>query len=159
MAEVVLDEVPEGVTLDEGQAGLRARQRPALAVAAGLGAAAVGAVGWALFTYLTGTELGLVAVAVGALVGTAVRRAGRGVDPIFGVIGGACAALGWAAGTLLTVAAMICKEFGVPLGDVLARVGLNEMLAAAVRDGGVLDILFLGIAVWEGWRLSFAKRG
>src|SRR5947209_9298105 len=67
-----------------------------LAVAAGLGAAVLGAILWALFVYVTNMEIGLVAIAVGALVGYSVQKAGRGSDPKFGLLGATCAALGWA---------------------------------------------------------------
>ena len=52
--------------------------RIAWATAAGLGAAAVGAVVWYAVREITRLEIGLIAIAVGIAVGTAVRRGAQG---------------------------------------------------------------------------------
>ena len=104
--------------------------RMGLAIAAGIAAAIVGAILWAVFVYLTNMELGLVAIAVGALVGISVREAGRSAHNSFGIIGAVCAAFGWALGTVMC-------DFAIGRSDAI-------------------DLLFLAIAVWEGYK--FAKR-
>jgi len=143
---------------DEMVAALRSQQNFALAIPAGLIAAIVGAFAWALFVYLTEIKLGLIAVGIGALVGYAIRKFGRGVDPQFGVLGAACAAIGWALGTVLCDVAFVAKDAGRPFLDVLAALGGGETIALAFRAADATDILFLAIAVWEGWKLSRAYR-
>jgi hypothetical protein len=139
---------------DAQLAQLRARQNFALAIPAGLAAAVVGAVLWAVFVYATGMELGLIAVAVGALVGYAIRRVGRGIDPQFGVLGAICAALGWALGTALCDLAFLAKDTGGSFFDALSAIGAGQMISLMVRSLEAMDFLFLAIAVWEGWKLS-----
>jgi hypothetical protein len=140
---------------DQVVATLRARQNLALAVPAGIVAAIVGAGLWATFVYFTGTELGLIAIAVGALVGYAIRKTGHGVDWTFGVLGGACAAFGWALGTILADVALLAKNVDEPLRNVLTRLSPHEIIALAMQAADGMDLLFLAIAVWEGYRLSF----
>lgn len=137
---------------------LRSKQNFARAVPAGIAAAIVGAVLWALFVYLTQIKLGLVVVAVGALVGYAIRRAGQGVDKQFGILGGACAAFGWALGTVLCDVAFLAKNVDRPFFDVLASLGIGESVSLAFRAADAMDALFLAIAVWEGYKLSFRYR-
>jgi hypothetical protein len=129
-----------------------------LAIVAGLAAAMVGAVLWALFVYLTNYQLGLVAIAVGALVGYAVRTAGHGIEPRFGFLGGVCAALGWALGTILCDLAFVAKEVDRPILTVIANLGVGQTMSLAFQNAGAMDILFLAIAVWEGYKLSFLYR-
>lgn len=156
MTDTTIDVTPTEVRTTV--ADLRDRQNFALAVPAGLAAAVIGAVLWALFVYLTEMKLGLIVVAIGALVGYAIRKAGRGVDPQFGYLGGACAALGWALGTILCDVAFIAKDAGRPFFDVLAAIGMSESVSLAFRAADAMDLLFLAIAVWEGYKLSFAYR-
>jgi hypothetical protein len=143
---------------DQMIATLRARQNIPLAVAAGLVAAIIGAGLWAAVVYFTGMELGLIAIAVGALVGYAIREAGQGVDKAFGILGGLCAALGWALGTLLGDEALLAKEVGKPIWTVMTHLGPGEAISFAMRAADTMDLVFLAIAVYEGYRLSFRYR-
>lgn len=143
---------------DAAIAQLRARQNFPRAIGAGLAAAVIGAVLWATFVYVTNYELGLIAVAVGALVGVAVRQAGRGVEPKFGVIGALCAALGWALGTLMVVVAMVSKQAEVSMLEVVGRLGLGGCVSLAIENGDAMELLFLAIAVYEGWKFAFKYR-
>ena len=68
---------------------LKLEQNLPMGIASGAGAATVGAAVWALVTVGTGYQIGWMAVGVGFLVGYSIRFFGKGIDPIFGVIGGA----------------------------------------------------------------------
>jgi len=139
-------------------AQLRAGQNFALAVPAGIAAAVVGAVLWAAVVYVTEYQIGLIALAVGALVGYAVRVAGKGVDPQFGNLGGACAALGWVLGTIFVDVAMVAKLGGVPIGQAFAQLGLSNSISLLFSAADPMDLLFLGIAIYEGYRFAFRAR-
>lgn len=142
------------LSYDEELAQARARQNFALAVPAGLAAAVVGATLWAVFVYATGTELGLIAVAVGALVGLAIRKIGNGIDIQFAILGAVCAAFGWALGMILCDLAFLAKEAGRPFLDVASTLGIGDSISLMFQAGSPMDLLFLAIAVWEGWKLS-----
>ena len=70
----------------------------ALGIIGGIVAAAVGAAAWAAITMMTGYHLGLVAIALGFLVGFAVRKLGNGASLPFGIVGAVLAAVGCASG-------------------------------------------------------------
>jgi hypothetical protein len=140
------------------QAPELADQNFALAVPAGLVAALIGAVIWAAVTYVTQMEIGLIAVAVGALTGVTVKRVGRGVGAHFGFLGAGCAALGWALGMLLSDIAFLANTRNLSLleaAQVLNPAGLVRLAGAAFQP---MDLLFLGIAVYEGYKFSFERR-
>ena len=159
-AEQPMAALPEAceIDIDAAMVQLRGRQNFPRAIAAGLGAAAVGALLWATFVYVTNYELGLIAVGVGALVGIAVREAGQGVEPKFGILGAVCAALGWALGTLMVVVAMVSKQADVSMVEVAGRLGLGGCVSLAIENGDAMELLFLAIAVYEGWKFAFKYR-
>ena len=126
----------------------------ARAVPAAILAAILGAIIWAAVGYFSGMSLGLIAILVGAMVGYAVRRVGKGVDRKFGFLGGALAAFGWALGTWLCDIALLAKEVGRPVLDVFASVGLTNSVTFAFRAADAMDLLFLAIAVYEGYRFA-----
>jgi hypothetical protein len=156
MTDTAANDTPAAPELsyDEQLAQLRARQNFALAIPAGLAAAVVGAVLWAVFVYATDTKLGLIAVAIGALVGYAIRKVGRGIDPQFSMLGAVCAAIGWALGMILCDLAFLAKEAGRSFFDVVSALGAGQSLQLMIQAGDAMDLLFLAIAVWEGWKLS-----
>jgi hypothetical protein len=117
-------------------------------------AAAIGAVAWAAVTVATGYQIGWMAVAIGVLVGLAVRTLGKGIDPIFGVVGAGLALLGCALGNLLTIAAMIASENAVPILTVVGGLDAELVTELMVATFAPMDLVFYGIAIYEGYKLS-----
>jgi hypothetical protein len=139
--------------------GLRAKQNFPLALAGGLTVAVVGAMLWALITVMTNYQVGWMAVGVGFFVGGMVRMLGRGVDRSFGYLGAALSLVGCLLGNLLSLCAVIAGQEGVSLLAVLTHIGSNPIMipAALLATFHSLDLLFYGIAVYEGYRFSFRQ--
>jgi hypothetical protein len=143
--------------LEAAIAGMSAGVNYPKAVAGAALGGAAGALAWWGFTVLTHIAFGLFAVAIGFLAGRgAVMFSGgkrsRGLQAIS--IGAAVAA--YAVATYL-----VNRTF---LNDALAaqgeafRVGLAPQSAGlfvsvAAADLGIMDLVFLAIAVWEAWRI------
>lgn len=145
----------EGMDYEQALAQLRSGQNFPLAIVAGLAAAIVGAVVWAGVVYATNYEIGLIAVALGAVVGLAIRATGHGVDQKFGILGGACAAFGWGLGTVLADVGLAAQQFDKPFMEVLTTADLMALISTLASP---MDLLFLGIAVFEGYKLAFRYR-
>jgi hypothetical protein len=128
----------------------------ALGLVAGLAAAAGGAGLWALVTIATHRLSGLVALAVGLLVGWAVRRAGRGSTAAFSALGAAVALAGCLAGNLLALSVFVTQKTPMTLLQLAARPGLLARLLKASFNP--LELLFYAIAMYEGWRFSIVRR-
>ena len=148
----------EQMNHDDALAMLRSQQNFALAVPAGIVAALVGAILWAVVVYVSGYALGLMAIAVGAVVGYAVRATGKGVDQKFGILGAGCAALGWALGTALADVAMLAKLENLSFATAFADLGANGTVSLFMNAADGMDILFLGIALYEGYKFAFRYR-
>jgi hypothetical protein len=136
---------------------LRGEQSLGGALGAGGIAAMLGAAAWAVTTVLTGYQIGWMAVGVGFLVGFAVRLGGRGIDKVFGFLGAACSLLGCGAGNLLAVCGLVAREHGVSWLEVAAGLDAATAGELMVASFSPMDLLFYGIAVYEGYRLSFRR--
>ena len=129
-----------------------------LAAVVGLVAAFAGAILWALLVSVTHLKIGYAAIAIGYLVGFAMRTAGKGRSPVFGYIGAALALFGCIVGDLLTDCAIAAQQTN---NSIFAVIGvLTPSLAIeALKEGfGVLDILFYVLAAMAGYRNAFIKR-
>ena len=135
---------------------LRAEQNLPLAIFAGMGAAILGAAIWATATVTTGFQIGYMAIAVGFVVGYAVRM-GKGVDKIFGIVGGVLALLGCVLGNVLSVVGFISKEQHIGVIETLSRLDYSKVPEMVTATFSVMDLVFYGIAVYEGYRFSFRR--
>ena len=84
---------------------LQSQENTTAGFVAGVLAAVIGAVAWAILVVVTELQIGIVAIGIGALVGFAVARFGKGIDKSFGIMAGVLALLGVAFGNVLGVAA------------------------------------------------------
>lgn len=128
-----------------------------LGVAAGISAAVVMGLLWAVITVITEYQIGYMAVAVGFGVGYAVRYGGRGLDNIFGITGAALSLLGCLLGNFFSLVGFVVKSEEVNALQVLAVIDygmIPELMAEAFSP---LDLLFYGIALYQGYKFSFRQ--
>jgi hypothetical protein len=133
---------------------MRDQQNLSAGIVAGTAAAVVGAGLWALTTVVTGYQIGWVAVGVGFLVGYAIRIVGKGVDQSFAVAGAALALFGCVLGNLLTVCYFVAENEGIAVLDLLPQLDVAIVSELLVATFAPMDLLFYGIAVYEGFHLS-----
>jgi hypothetical protein len=138
---------------------LKNSQNLPLGMLGGLGAAIISAVIWAAITVITGYQIGWMAIGVGFLVGLAVRTFGKGIDRIFGIVGAAWSLFGCLAGNLLTITAVIAQQEAIPFIEVFLFLATSpgavvELMTATFS---LIDLLFYGFAIYEGYKLSFRQ--
>ena len=121
---------------------------------AGCVAAAIGAALWAGITVLTGYQIGWMAVGIGALVGVAVRAAGKGSTKAFGILGAALALAGCLAGNLLTGAVVLARHWDVSLAAVFTRLTPDATARLMTAMFSPMDLLFYALAIWQGYKFS-----
>lgn len=120
-------------------------------------AAIIGAAVWAGVTIATGWQIGFMAVGVGILVGFAVRFFGKGETQAFGIVGAVLALVGCVLGNLFTGIAMVAKENDLAFLDTFMSFDYSaapELLGAMFSP---MDLIFYGIAVWEGYKFSIVQ--
>lgn len=136
---------------------LKSEQNLVLAALAGGVAALLGACIWAAVTVTTNYQIGWMAVGVGFLVGYAVRSFGKGIDKSFGIVGAAWSLAGCAAGNLLTIVGTISNQQNIPIVNILEKLDLEIVASLMQATFNPMDLLFYGIAVYEGYRFSFRQ--
>jgi len=133
---------------------MRDQQNLSAAVVAGTVAAIVGAGLWAITTVITGYQIGWMAVGIGFLVGYAIRGVGKGIDQSFAIAGGTLALVGCMLGNLLTVCYFVAQNEGVAVLDLLPQLDFAIVSELLIATFSPMDLLFYGIAVYEGFSLS-----
>ena len=128
----------------------------ALAAAAGLAAAIAGAVLWAVVTVLTNYEIGIMAVAVGFMVGRSIIFVAKSGNLNYGILGAVLSLFGCLLGNFLSAVGFAAPVFGVSYFQLLTSLDVG-LVGALMRDTfGVMDLLFYAIGIYEGFR--FASR-
>jgi hypothetical protein len=74
---------------------------------------------------------------------------------IFGIIGDALAFLGCILGNFLSLVGFISKQENLSLISTLGALDYAKVPNLMVSTFSVMDLLFYGIAVYEGYRFSF----
>jgi phosphate/sulfate permease len=126
-------------------------------VGAGAVAALIGAVLWAVITNVTGYQIGFMAIGVGFIVGYAVRVAGKGIDQTFGIVGAVLALLGCLVGNALAILAIVASQEGLTYSELVSQVDVPIMINLMTTTFSPIDLLFYGIAIYEGYKLSFRQ--
>jgi len=113
-----------------------------------------GAALWAGVTVLTGYQIGWMAVGVGAMVGVAVRTAGRGTTKAFGILGAVLALGGCLVGNFLTGVVVLSRHWDISFATFFTRLTpelTSRMMTAMFSP---LDLLFYALALWQGYKFA-----
>lgn len=143
------------VILDKEQ--LLAEQNLPKAVLLGVIACIVGAVVWGLVSFSTGYQIGYMAIGIGFLVGIAMRQ-GKGVTPVFGIIGAALSLLSCVMGDFFSIIGFVSKEYEVSFMNALTGIDYKSVASLMMENLASMTIVFYGIALYEGYKLSFREQ-
>lgn len=95
------------------------------------------------------------AIAVGALVGLSIRFVGKGVDKIFGISGGIIAVLSCVLGNFFSIIGFIANTEGLGYFETLNVFNYSQLIPIMIETFSGIDLLFYGIAAYEGYKFSF----
>jgi hypothetical protein len=145
------------IRVQEFRRRIETEQNILLAVLGGAVAALVGAAIWAAITVVTHYQIGFMAIGVGLLVGLTVRFLGKGITTTFGVVGAVFSLVGCLLGNLFSACGFLAAEKSVSFWEVVGD--LNPELIAALMKAtfSAIDLLFYGIAVYEGYKIAFRR--
>lgn len=130
-----------------------------LGIAAGTLVAVTGALAWALVVKLTHYKFGILASALGALIGFTVWRAsGKQVSKTGGAVAAVLALLSSLAGKYLGLAFILQDRFA-KTGETLSWPNYTRIFFTQPTDVfDPLDFLFFGLAGYAAWRLAMKAR-
>jgi len=119
---------------------------------AGLAAAILGAIIWAVVTVTTKYQIGFMAIGIGALVGF-VLRIGNG-GKLFGILGAFLALFGCILGNYFSLIALASTEEHVPFFTMLNNADPAKVISAMWEDFMSISVLFYALAAYEGYKFS-----
>ena len=116
----------------------------------------IGATIWALVSFLTGYQVGIVAIVIGLLAGYGAARGGRG--PFAQKVGAVSAGIGYFMGQWLLILFHSSDATWGPEAYTAFLKAAPEIFGhiARITFSG-MDALFLGFAVYEGYRIPGLK--
>jgi hypothetical protein len=130
-----------------------------LAVIAGIVVGVLCSLIWAIFTVVSGTQLGFFALAVGVAVGFTIRYAGKGVVNKFGILGGIIAVLSCVVGNIFSSIGFIALETGLSFWQALIHFDYGMLPLLMKETFHPMDLLFYAFACIEGYKFAFRKIG
>jgi hypothetical protein len=135
----------------------RMEQRLILGILSGLIVGVLGAILWGVITVATGYQIGYMALAIGAGVGLTIRITGKGIDTIFGIWGAGIALFSVLLGNFLSIIGFLANSEGLGYIETLLLFDYSYLPQVMAETFSLLDLLFYGIAIYEGFRFSFRK--
>lgn len=127
------------------------------AVAAGIAGGVAGAAIYFAVLALSGYEIGIIAIAVGWLVGKGVRwgTGGRG-GPLYQALAMTITYLAIVSTHLLSAIIHIMRQTDATFGALIASVNWLYVLAEPFLDGveNIIGIVIIGIGLYEAWKIN-----
>jgi len=133
----------------------RAEQNLSKGILAASLAGLLGAILWAVITVVTNFQIGFMAVAIGALVGFSMRKAGQGIDQVFGIAGATIALVSCLLGNFFSIVGYIANYEGIGYLETLTLLDYSQVPAIMGETFSLIDLVFYGIALAEGYKFSF----
>lgn len=121
---------------------------------AGIIAGLLGAVLWAVITVSTEYQIGYMAVAIGLMVGYSIRFIGKGIQPIFGITGAIISLVSCVLGNVFSLIGFFANSENIGYFQALGIVDFASIPAVMIDTFNPMDLLFYGIAVYEGYKFS-----
>ena len=113
---------------------------------AALAAAVAAMAAWVWIGMLFDRYFPWVSMLQGMLIGLAMRRFGRGVDPGFAVAAAVIAAFAAAAGSFLNALFLTGREFGTGALELVDEISLYTLHTFFTREFGVVGLIYLSFA-------------
>jgi len=99
------------------------------------------------------------AIGVGAFVGFAIKKLGKGKTLIFGISGAALSLFGCLLGNFLFYNGILAREWEAPYFSVLFTLSFDPatILELFTIAFDIRDLLFYGLAAYIGYRAAMSK--
>ena len=144
-----------GKLSNENLAKFKSEQDYPKALIVGIIVGILGAALWGMITVITSFQIGYMAIAVGAGVGFSMRVVGKGIDPMFGITGGAIALFACVLGNFFSSMGFVANAVELSFFETLGVFDYSQLLTLMGETFSPIDLLFYGIAAYAGYRFSF----
>ncbi len=126
-------------------------------VLAGVAAAALGVVIWAVLVVMTGSASVWMGMGVAVLAGVAIRMAGKGFDERPAIIGALLTLVGCALGRIFAICHFMALKEGKKFLEVLSGQDPATLFRLLTANYTLIDLLFYGMIAYTCYRLCFRQ--
>lgn len=133
---------------------LKAQQNFPLGVIGGVIASIVCIFIWSLITVLTKYQITYMAIGVGFAVGFSIQKLGKGLTPIYGILGAILALLTCFVGNFISSVCLIADEFNYGYSEMFSSLDMDTSILIIKETFQVMDLVFYGIAIYTGYLCS-----
>lgn len=140
---------------DKSMQKLKSEQNLPIGILVSFSVGLIGAFLWAAITVATEFQIGYMAIAIGAAVGYSLRLVGKGIDPVFGILGAIIAIISCLLGNIFSLIGFVAHSEGLGYLDTLLLIDYSLIPSAMAENFSPIDLLFYGIAGYEGYKFSF----
>jgi hypothetical protein len=127
-----------------------------IGVIAGILASLIGTILYALYPFLFGIQINLLAIGVGFIIGIAINKFAGGRSPMLGVVGAFLSLISCVVGDVLSAIAIYSYQNSVPFFEILSRLNLSSPTEILPQIIGIENILFYIPAILIGYLLPLA---
>ena len=135
---------PEDFPVSMTEEEMLAEENLSKGVLYAVAACIVGAVAWGLISVSTGRQIGFMPIAIGFMVGFAMRK-GKGIRPIFGIIGAALSLISCVLGDFFSIIGYISQDYKMSYFDVLVSVDYGEIFSIMLENYSTDSLFMRGI--------------
>ena len=133
---------------------LRAQQNLPMGLVGGILASILCIAVWSLITVLTKYQITYMAIGVGFAVGFSIQKLGKGITPIYGVIGAILSLLTCFIGNLISSVCLIADEVNFSYSEAFSSLDSDTIIMIVKETFQFMDVLFYGIAIYTGYICS-----
>lgn len=144
-----------GTAVEQVVVRLRTDQSVGRAWLGGMVAVVAGVISWIALAVWLQYQVGAAALGFGMLVGSQVKRWGRGLAPRFGSIAALLTAVGIIAAHLLALAWLTAQQAGVSGWALLQQMPLDQLLQMARAQFDLFDLGIYALAIYWAYTGSF----
>ncbi|QIK61192.1 hypothetical protein G7050_15645 [Dysgonomonas sp. HDW5A] len=109
---------------------------------------------WTLITVLTKYQITYMAIGVGFAVGFSIQKLGKGITPVYGILGAVLALLTCFVGNFLSSVCLIADELNYSYSEMFSSLDVDTSILIVKETFQFMDIVFYGIAIYTGYLCS-----
>ena len=137
---------------------LKAEQNFPMAVLGGVLASIICVFIWAIITVATKYQISYMAMGVGVAVGFTIQKFGKGLTPVYGILGAGLALIACFCGNIISYTCFIADQYeSYSYLEAISNLNWDISMSIAIETFQPMDVLFYGLAIYTGYMFSIKR--
>lgn len=137
---------------------LKAEQNFPMAVLGGVLASIICVFIWAIITVATKYQISYMAMGVGVTVGFTIQKFGKGLTPVYGILGAGLALIACFCGNIISYTCFIADQYeSYSYLEAISNLNWDISMSIAIETFQPMDVLFYGLDIYTGYMFSIKR--